>query len=100
MTASDRILLIDDSPDDVALTLYDEEGTPYHVEAAEARYDRESRDATLEGSLRLMGPDGMVLTADGLILRNRGQRIETRGPAELLYGGLYRATADRFMARL
>ena len=86
--------------EDVGVTLWDEKGTPYHVEAAEATYDRETRDATLDGSLRLIGPDGMVLTADGLNVTNRGQRIETEGPAELLYGGLYRATADRFVARL
>jgi len=86
--------------EDVGVTIWDEEGTPYHVEAAEASYDRDTRDATLEGSLRLMGPDGMVLTADGLEVTNRGQRIETAGPAELLYGGLYRLTADSFIARL
>lgn len=87
--------------EDVGITLYDDEGTPYHVEADEARYDRESGDATLEGSMRLMGPDGMVLTADELIIRNQGQSVQTAGDrVEVFYGGVYRGTADRFVARL
>lgn len=87
--------------EDVGITIYDEEGTPYHLEADEARYDREAGDATLEGSLRLMGPDGMVLTADELLIRNQGQSLQTAGgPVEVLYGGIYRGTANRFVARL
>ena len=86
--------------EDVSLTLYDEEGTPYRVAAKEASYDRESHEASLDGSLRLIGPEGLVLTADGLTIGNQGQRVETRGPAELLYAGLYRATARRIVARL
>ncbi len=86
--------------EDVALTLYDEQGTPYHVAARQASYDRESHEASLDGALRLIGPDGLVLTADGLTVGHQGQRVETRGPAELLYAGLYRATARRIVARL
>lgn len=87
--------------EDVGITLYDEEGTPYHVQADEARYDRESGDATLDGSLRMMGPDGMVLTADELIIRSEGQSVQTAGGrVEVLYGGVYRGTADRFVGRL
>lgn len=87
--------------EEVGITLYDEEGTPYHVQADEARYDRESGDATLDGSLRMMGPDGMVLTADELIIRREGQSVQTAGGrVEVLYGGVYRGTADRFVARL
>lgn len=85
----------------VVLTLYDEEGRPYRIEAEEASYDRETRDAELSGSpLRLVGPDGMVLIADGLTLSNEGRVAQTRGPTELLYGDLYRATAHRAIARL
>lgn len=87
--------------EEVGITLYDEEGTPYHVQADEARYDRESGDATLDGSLRMMGPDGMVLTADELIIRSEGQSVQTAGGrVEVLYGGVYRGTADRFVGRL
>lgn len=86
--------------DEVALTLYDDEGQAYRVQAREASYDQTNRDATLDGDLRMTGPDDMILLADGMRVANEGQKAQTVGPVELFWGGRVHATARRFIARL
>lgn len=86
--------------EDVGLTLYDDQGRAYRVAAREASYDQSNQDATLNGDLRMTGPDDMLLLADGMRLANEGRQAQTVGPVELFWGGQVHATAERFIGRL
>ncbi len=81
--------------DGVGLTLYDREGQAYHVESRKASFNRESNEGTLQGNVFSKGPAGLELRTARLDLRQKGQRVVSRGAAEIRYGGKYVAHAGR-----
>lgn len=86
--------------DEVDLTLFDDDGVAYDVSAREASYDQTTREATLDGDLRLTGPQGMEITAEGLALLNEGRLAESTSAVELRYADDYTGSADRLIARI
>ncbi|MEM7480346.1 MAG: LptA/OstA family protein [Acidobacteriota bacterium] len=81
--------------DGVHLTFFDEDQVAYHVFADEANFDYGTRDARLTGNVRLSGPEGMTLTCDGLLLKNRGRLAESISPVVFTLGGVYQGRGDR-----
>jgi LPS export ABC transporter protein LptC/lipopolysaccharide transport protein LptA len=75
--------------DDVGLTLYDREGQVYHVESRKASFNRESNEGTLQGNVFLKGPANLELRTARLDLRQKGERVVSRGPVAIRYGGRY-----------
>jgi lipopolysaccharide transport protein LptA/LPS export ABC transporter protein LptC len=86
--------------DRVALTLYDREGQIYHVESRKASFNRESNEGALQGNVFLKGPGNLELRTARLDLRQKGQRVASRGAAEIRYGGRYIAHAGRLQVNL
>jgi len=72
--------------DDVALTLYDEEGVGYEVSSRQASFNRDSRAARLAGDVVLRGPEGSRLETRGVRLEREGELIESAGPVRFVYG--------------
>jgi lipopolysaccharide transport protein LptA/LPS export ABC transporter protein LptC len=81
--------------DGVALTLYDREGQVYHVESRKASFNRESNEGALQGNVFLKGPAELELRTARLDLRQKGQRVVSRGAVEIHYGGKYVVHAGR-----
>jgi lipopolysaccharide transport protein LptA/LPS export ABC transporter protein LptC len=81
--------------DGVALTLYDREGQVYHVESRKASFNRETNEGTLQGSVVLKGPAALELRTARLDLRQKGERVISRGAVEIRYGGKYIVHAGR-----
>jgi len=80
--------------DDVALTLYDEEGVGYEVSSRQASFNRDSRAARLAGDVVLQGPEGARLETRGVRLEREGDLIESAGPVRFVYGD-FRGRANR-----
>jgi lipopolysaccharide transport protein LptA/LPS export ABC transporter protein LptC len=81
--------------DGVALTLYDREGQVYHLESRKASFNRESNEGVLQGNVFLKGPAELELRTARLDLRQKGQRVVSRGAVEIHYGGKYVVHAGR-----
>ena len=81
--------------DGVAMTLYDREGQVYHVESRKASFNRESNEGTLQGNVFLKGPAELELRTARLDLRQKGERVISRGAVEIRYGGKYVVHAGR-----
>ncbi|HEX9943364.1 MAG TPA: LPS export ABC transporter periplasmic protein LptC [Thermoanaerobaculia bacterium] len=79
----------------VALTLYDKEGRVFHVESRKAAFNRESNEGQLQGNVFLRGPEELELRTARLDLRQKGNRVVSRGPVEIRYGGKYVVHAGR-----
>jgi lipopolysaccharide transport protein LptA/LPS export ABC transporter protein LptC len=79
----------------VSLTLYDEQGRVFHVESRRAAFNRESNEGLLQGNVILKGPEALELRTARLDLRQKGDRVISRGPAEIHYGGKYVVHAGR-----
>ncbi|HEY7213982.1 MAG TPA: LPS export ABC transporter periplasmic protein LptC [Thermoanaerobaculia bacterium] len=75
--------------DGVALTLYDREGQVYHVESRKASFNREENEGALQGDVLLKGPANLELRTARLDLKQKGNRVVSRGAAEIRYGGKY-----------
>lgn len=75
--------------DGVALTLYDREGQVYHVESRKASFNREQNEGALQGNVLLKGPANLELRTARLDLKQKGNRVVSRGAAEIRYGGKY-----------
>lgn len=73
----------------VGLTLYDRAGRVFHVESRKASFNRESNEGALQGDVVLKGPENLELRTARLDLRQKGERVISRGPAEIRYGGQY-----------
>ncbi|HEV2854224.1 MAG TPA: LPS export ABC transporter periplasmic protein LptC [Thermoanaerobaculia bacterium] len=73
----------------VGLTLYDKDGRVFHVESRKASFNRESNEGALQGDVVLKGPENLELRTARLDLRQKGERVLSRGPAEIRYGGQY-----------
>lgn len=86
--------------DGVRLTVYDEQGRPFHVESKRATFSRETNEGELAGSVLLKGPGNLELRTEKLDLKDRGQVIVTQGGVEIRYGGLYLARAERMRVDL
>jgi lipopolysaccharide export system protein LptA len=72
----------------------EEDGDLYTIASSRAIYDLDSRDATLEGSVVMSGPDGIELRGEQFILRHSGRVLEsTTGPVDFLLPGAYTGTA-------
>jgi lipopolysaccharide transport protein LptA/LPS export ABC transporter protein LptC len=80
--------------DGVGLTLYDEDGTAYEVSSREASFNRDSREARLEGEVVLSGPGPTQLATEGLELRERGELLVSTAPVRFRYQDL-EGRADR-----
>ncbi len=81
--------------DGVALTLYNRDGQVYHVESRKASFNRESNEGALQGNVVLKGPANLELRTARLDLRQKGNRVISRGAAEIRYGGRYVAHAGK-----
>ncbi len=79
----------------VGLTLYDEQGRIFHVESRRASFNRENNEGALQGQVILKGPDGLELRTARLDLKQKGERVFSRGPAEIRYGGKYVAHSGK-----
>src|SRR6185295_14202446 len=81
--------------DGVAVTLYDREGQVYHVESRKASFNRDSNEGVLQGEVLLKGPDHLELRTARLDLRQKGDRVISKGAVEIRYGGKYVVHAGR-----
>ena len=79
----------------VGLTLYDEQGRVFHVESRKASFNRESNEGALQGQVILKGPENLELRTARLDLKQKGERVISRGPAEIRYGGKYVARSGK-----
>lgn len=79
----------------VGLTMYDEQGRVFHVESRKASFNRDSNEGALQGQVVLKGPDNLELHTARLDLKQKGERVLSRGPAEIRYGGKYVAHAGK-----
>jgi lipopolysaccharide export system protein LptA len=77
----------------VALRLY-REGEPYDVESERATYLQESQEASLEGAVRLEGPDGWSVETERLDLVSEGRALESAGRARFARGAGLNGGAD------
>lgn len=81
--------------DGVGLTMYDEQGRVFHVESKKASFNRETNEGALQGQVVLKGPDNLELRTARLDLKQKGERVISRGPAEIRYGGKYVARSGK-----
>jgi LPS export ABC transporter protein LptC/lipopolysaccharide transport protein LptA len=81
--------------DEVGLTLYDEQGRPYHVESKQASFNRTSNEGTLQGNVFLKGPEGLELHTAQIQLRDKGQTLYAPQPVEIRYAGQYVSRGQR-----
>lgn len=86
--------------DQVAVTLYDEDGQPFHVESREASFRRVSNEGQLEGDVVLRGPDGLELRTDRLDLLEKGRVLVAPNEVAIRYADSYTVRADRFRVHL
>lgn len=84
----------------VGLTLYDEQGRVFHIESRKASFNRESNEGALQGHVVLKGPDNLELRTARLDLKQKGERVLSRGPAEIRYAGKYVAHAGKLQIDL
>ena len=75
--------------DGVAVTFYDEQGQPFHVESKQASFNRTSNEGRLQGRVVLKGPSGLELRTVVLQIRDKGQTLFCPRPVELRYAGRY-----------
>lgn len=76
--------------DGVGLTIYDQQGRPYHVESRRATFRRETNEGQLQGDVFLKGPEGLELRTARLDLRRKGRLIVApKEPVEIRYAGKY-----------
>src|SRR5829696_2507955 len=86
--------------EDVALTLYDEQGRQYHVESKRASFNRDSNEGRLQGDVILKGPEGLELRTPQLQMRQKGRMLVAPARAELRYGTLYAARSQKIWVHL
>lgn len=78
----------------VELRTEEENGDLYTISSDRAVYDLESRNATLEGSVVMSGPDGIELRGEAFDLQNTGQVLEsTVAPVAYRLPGAYEGTS-------
>lgn len=76
--------------DGVGLTIYDQEGRPYHVESRRATFRRDTNEGQLQGDVFLKGPGGLELRTSRLDLRRKGRLlVAPKEPVEIRYAGKY-----------
>lgn len=76
--------------DGVGLTIYDQEGRPYHVESRRATFRRDTNEGQLQGEVVLKGPEGLELRTSRLDLRRKGRLlVAPKEPVEIRYAGKY-----------
>lgn len=80
---------------DVAVTLYDKQNRPFHVESRKASFNRESNEGELQGQVVLKGPDGLELRTQRLDMRKKGNLVISQTPVEIRYQGRYVVNAGR-----
>ncbi|HEX2642942.1 MAG TPA: LPS export ABC transporter periplasmic protein LptC [Thermoanaerobaculia bacterium] len=81
--------------DEVGLTLYDDQGRPYHVESRQASFNRTSNEGNLQGKVFLKGPEGLELRTAQLQLRDKGQTLYAPQPVEIRYADKYVSRGQR-----
>lgn len=84
----------------VGVTLYDEEGKPYHVESRRGIFQRETNEGRLQGDVVLKGPGGLELRTAQLQMRNKGKMLVAPAASELRYGTLYLAHSQKIWVHL
>lgn len=78
----------------VELRMEEEAGRLYVISSDRAVYDLESRDAALEGSVVMQGPDGIELSGEAFNLQRGGRILEsTAAPVAYRLPGAYTGTA-------
>lgn len=78
----------------VELRMDEAEGDGYTISSDRAIYDLESRNAVLEGSVVMSGPDGIELRGEAFDLANSGRVLEsTAAPVAYRLPGGYAGTA-------
>ena len=81
--------------DGVAVTFYDDQGQPFHIESKEASFNRTSNEGRLQGRVVLKGPSGLELRTAVLQIRDKGQTLFCPRPVELRYAGRYIVNGQR-----
>jgi lipopolysaccharide transport protein LptA/LPS export ABC transporter protein LptC len=81
--------------DGVALTIYDQEGHPYHAESREASFNRASNEGQLLGDVVLKGPGDLEIRTAQLQISQKGQVLVTPKPVEIRYAAQYVVHSDR-----
>ena len=81
--------------DEVELRMEEDNGDLYTISSARAVYDLTSRDATLEGSVVMAGPDGTELRGEAFDLQQGGRiLVSTAAPVAYRLPGAYSGSAD------
>lgn len=81
--------------DDVGVTLYDEQGRPFHVESRQAAFNRVKNEGHLQGNVVLKGPENLEIRTSRLQLRDQGATLYAPRAVEIRYGGRYVARGAR-----
>ncbi|HVR99786.1 MAG TPA: LPS export ABC transporter periplasmic protein LptC [Thermoanaerobaculia bacterium] len=84
----------------VAVTLYDEEGRPYHVESRRASFSPARNEGRLQGNVVLKGPGGLELRTPQLQIREKGRMLVAPAVSEIRYGTLYNARSQKIWVHL
>lgn len=84
----------------VAVTLYDEEGRPYHIESRRASFSPVRNEGRLQGDVVLKGPEGLELRTPQLQIREKGRMLVAPALSEIRYGTLYTARSQKIWVHL
>ncbi len=85
----------------VELRMEEESGDLYTVSSDRAVYNLDSRNAVLEGSVVMTGPDGLELRGEAFDLRRGGRVLEsTAEPVGFLLPDAYRGTSAKVRVNL
>lgn len=84
----------------VAVTLYDEEGRPYHIESRRASFSPVRNEGRLQGEVVLKGPGGLELRTPQLQIREKGRMLVAPALSEIRYGTLYKARSQKIWVHL
>lgn len=86
--------------EDVHIEATRESGGVYRISSREATYNMKANTADLEGEVRIEGPDGMSLSAEGLQMRRHGRTVVSTGPVSFSLGPNYLGSARQLDANL
>ncbi len=84
----------------VAVTFYDPQGQPYHVESKQASFNRAKNEGLLEGDVVLKGPSQLELRSTQLQISQNGHVLVCPQPVEVHYVGQYVVNGDTLRVEL
>jgi LPS export ABC transporter protein LptC/lipopolysaccharide transport protein LptA len=84
----------------VAVTFYDPQGQPYHVESKQASFNRAKNEGLLEGDVVLKGPSQLELRSTQLQISEGSHVLVCPQPVEVRYVGQYQVNGDSLRVEL